>query len=243
MRKALAILIPVLLLFSSLGSGFCGAPRVSITLDKVNYAPLETVYASLLVQDEFNNALANQLVIIDWTEPSGNLIREDRPLTEASGTVQASLHLNVTSALGTYTVQATSSNSTATAYFQVKALRTYAVTIEMPILSVPIWVNGVQRSQGNTTFILAEGSYTLEVPSEYQGYTFKMWKTGTQNYTNPRLTISLDKQLTLTVVYEQGLTTQTVNWVLPYLLPIIGVIAVVVFLVWAYREGYFEGIL
>jgi len=243
MRKALAFLIPVLLIFSSLGSGFCAASRVSITLDKVNYAPLETVYASLLVQDEFNNALANQLVIIDWTEPSGNLIREDRPLTEASGTVQASLHLNVTSALGTYTVQATSSNSTVTAYFQVKALKTYAVTIEMPNLSVPIWVNGVQRSQGNTTFILAEGSYTLEVPSEYQGYNFKMWKTGTQNYTNPRLTISLDKQLMLTVVYEQGLTTQTMNWVLPYLLPIIGVVAVVVLLTWAYREGYFEGIL
>ncbi len=240
-KSSLLILCLALVLFAA-SSGFCASPHVTITLDKVNYAPDETVYASILVQDESRNPLPNQLVTVDWAEPSGGLIREDRGLTEASGTAQATLHLNATSGLGTYSVQAGSGNSTAKAYFQVKALRTYAVTIDMLNLSVPIWVNGVQRSQGNTTLILSEGSYTLEVPSEYQGWSFKMWQTGTQNYTNPRLTISLDKQVTITAVYQESSTTQIMDWLVPYLLPAIVVLAVVACLAWIWREGYFDSI-
>ena len=235
-------LIPVLLLLSSLGSVLCAIPHVTITLDKVNYAPAETVYATLLIQDESSNPLANQLVIVDWTGPSGGLIREDRELTEVSGTVQATLRLNVTSGLGTYSVQAECGNSTALAYFQVKAFRTFAVTVKMSTLSVPIWVNGIQRSQGNTTLILAEGSYILEVPSEYQGWSFKMWQTGTQNHTNPRLTILLSQETTVSAIYESSATTQTVNWLIPYLLPIIVVAVVVICLAWLYREGHFDNL-
>jgi hypothetical protein len=243
MHKVALIALSVALLLVSISSGACGSVHVSVTLDKVNYAPDETVYAIVRVQDESNRSLANQLVLIDWTGPSSSLIREDRALTEASGTVQASLHLNVTSALGMYLVQVASSNSTATVYFQVESLRTFSLTVVMPDANIPIWVNGIQRSQGNTTLILAQGTYTVEVPNDYQGASFKMWQTKTQNLTNPHLTIQLSQETTITAIYEPNATTQTVNWLFPYLWPVIIVAAVVLFLAWIYREGYFEGII
>ena len=242
MQKSLILLLCFALVLLSSTAGFCAVSHVAITLDKVNYAPAETVYASIIIQDESSNPLANQLVIVGWTGPSEGLIREDHELTDVAGTVQVTLHLNATSGLGMYSVQAGSGNSTATAYFQVKAFRTFAVTVIMANLNAPIWVNGIQRSQGNTTLILAGGTYTLEVPSEYQGYSFKTWQSTSLNQTNPQLTIVLDKPITLTAVYKQGLTTQTMNWVMPYLLPIMLVVVGVICLVWIYREGYFDSL-
>lgn len=242
MQKSISFILCVAIVLFVLSSGMCASVHVSLTLDKVNYAPDETVFATVLVQDDSNKSLGNQLVTVQWIAPSGGVIREDQDITAASGTVQASLHLNATVGLGTYSVQAGSSNSTATAYFHVESYRTFPLTIIMPDPNIPIWVNGIQRSQGNTTLILSEGSYTIEVPTDYQGWTFKMWQMGTQNSTNPALTISLSQQLTISAIYQESSTTQTMDWLLPYLIVAIVVVVIVACLVWLWQEGYFDSI-
>ncbi len=237
MRKLLAVGLFCIIALAWTSMGYCQDYQVSLTLDKIKYAPSETVFATVLIQNPSNIPQANQLVTIRWTAPDASLLHENEGLTDATGQVSVTYALNATIRLGIYSVIALCGNNNATAYFEVEMLRTHALTILLYGASVPVWINGVHRSDGNTTLIISDGTYTVEVPSEYAGAIFVMWKTDSINYTNPRLTITLNREITLTAIYEQSTISQTTAWLMPYLIWIVVAIVIVVVVVWAYREG------
>jgi hypothetical protein len=232
-----ASLLILMVLCLIIPAGFAGTSTIQITLDKVRYLLGQDVVAEVQVQDE-GAPKSNQLVSVSWILPSGLTAKNETGLTDKGGSISLQLHLDLAYPTGIYEVRAQAQNMTTSAFFEVFAPKSYSLTISMKSVSVPIWVNGTRRSEGNTTLILAQGTYGIEVPAEYQGWSFQMWKTTTGNHTNPRLTIQLDKETRLEVVYVPSETNQILSVVSPYMLPAVLVLVCAIGLYWVYREGY-----
>jgi len=75
----------------------------------------------------------------------------------------------------------------------------YQLTVtSSPITGIPFTINGVSKTTSYTDWLL-QGSYTIEMPATYSGYTWSHWLE--DGDTNRIKTITLSSTTTLTAVY------------------------------------------